>query len=109
MERIGWRVLAANYRCPSGEMDLIAIEPSPSGDVLVFVEVKTRRSRRHGSPAEAVDARKQEKLSIVAQSYLADRDSGGDEPASRFDIAEVFIGPDGLASVTVRRGIFGQG
>ena len=101
LERRGWRVLATNYRCAAGEMDLIAEETTPDGSALAFIEVKTRRGRAHGAPAEAVDARKQRKLAAVAQHYLAERNAGGPEPYCRFDIAEVRIGPDGLAQVTL--------
>jgi putative endonuclease len=107
LERLGWRVLAQNFRCPQGEMDVIAEEPAGEGVVLVFVEVKTRRGTAHGTPIESVDARKQRRLIAVAQSYLAHRDAGGEEPACRFDVAEVFVGPDGLAQITLRRGAFG--
>ena len=109
LERLGWRILAANFRCAAGEMDLIAAEPTPQGEILVFVEVKTRRGRAHGSPSEAVDARKQERLAAVALAYLAERNAGGEEPACRFDVVEVLFGPDGLAGATLRRGVFGAG
>jgi putative endonuclease len=107
LERLGWRVLTQNFRCPQGEMDVIAEEPTAEGAVLVFVEVKTRRGTAHGTPTESVDARKQRRLIAVAQSYLAQREAGGEEPACRFDVAAVFVGPDGLAQVTLRRGAFG--
>ena len=106
LERLGWRVLARNFRCALGEMDLIAQEPDSEGGTLVFLEVKTRRGSDHGSPIEAVDVRKQSRLAGVAQAYLAERNVGGEEPACRFDIAEVFFGPDGLARVSLRRAAF---
>lgn len=90
-------------------MDVIAEEPTEGDATLVFVEVKTRRGRAHGFPAESVTPRKREKLIAVAQSYLAARESGDPEPRCRFDIAEVFLAPDGLAQVTLRRGAFGAG
>lgn len=88
-------------------MDLIAEEP---GDrpVLVFVEVKTRRGHAHGLPIEAVDLRKQRRLVEIAQAYLGRRAAGGAEPDCRFDVAEVEIGADGLASVLLRRAVFGS-
>ena len=104
--RLGWTVLESNFRCPSGEMDLIAEEPGRLAPTLVFVEVKTRRGRGHGTPAEAVDARKQQRLAAVAQAYLGKRSAGGEEPQCRFDVVEVEIGVDGLASVTLRRAAF---
>lgn len=107
LERLGWRTLAANFRCPEGEIDLIAEETTERGVVLVFIEVKTRRGGRQGTPAEAVNARKQQKLISTAQHYLAQRNQGGEEPACRFDIAEVLVGRDGLAKIELRRASFG--
>ena len=61
----GYEILEKNYRCRIGEIDLIAKE----GETLVFVEVKYRRSSEAGDPAEAVDYRKQKKISRVAEYY----------------------------------------
>lgn len=108
LRRIGWTVLAIRYRCPAGEIDIVAQEPAIDGRVLVFVEVKLRRGGSHGSPAEAVDARKRERLLRVARNYLGSHSQGDEEPAIRFDIVEVFLDPDGLARVELRRGAFGE-
>ncbi len=109
LERLGWEILARNFRCARGEMDVIAQEPTNLGGALIFVEVKTRRGRSHGLPIEAVNAPKQRRLLAVAQTYLALRAGGGEEPACRFDIAEVWLGADGLATVRLRRGAFDSG
>ena len=61
----GYQILERNYRCKKGEIDLIARE----GQYLVFVEVKYRRTGQKGDPAEAVDYRKQKKISKVAEYY----------------------------------------
>lgn len=66
LEERGYRILEHNFRCRSGEIDLIAEE----GLDLVFIEVKTRRGSAHGLPEEAVDGRKARKLQEVALSYL---------------------------------------
>lgn len=66
LEAEGYRVLARNYRCPFGEVDLVAEE----GDCLVFVEVRTRRGDQWGTPEESVTKAKQAKLLRVAESYL---------------------------------------
>jgi putative endonuclease len=107
LENRGWRILAANYRCKQGEIDLVAETPAEEGAALVFLEVKTRRGRAHGAPVEAVDARKRERLRTAAQVFLGERAAGGDEPACRFDVMEIFVGPDGLATVALRRAAFG--
>lgn len=65
----GYRLLVANYRCRLGEIDLVCEQ----GAMLVFVEVKTRRTCSHGAPQEAVDARKQAQVLRCAQVLLAER------------------------------------
>ena len=62
----GFRILARNYRCRMGEIDLIAMD----GETLVFVEVKYRADESGGGPLAAVDRRKQRKISKVALYYL---------------------------------------
>lgn len=54
----GYTVLDRNWRCPRGELDIVAAR----GDELVVVEVKTRRTEWFGHPFEAVDARKRDRL-----------------------------------------------
>jgi putative endonuclease len=84
--RRGYRILARNWRCRLGELDLVLAR----GDDVVFCEVKARRGSWYGAPWEAVDARKQAKLRHVAQAYLI---ASGLRPAStRFDVASVTIG-----------------
>jgi len=61
-----YRILARNYRCPRGEVDLVALD----GPVVVFVEVKTRRGSWFGSPYDAVDARKREQIVRAAEHYV---------------------------------------
>jgi putative endonuclease len=87
-------------------MDLIARDLTGDQPSLVFVEVKTRRGTQHGAPAEAVDRRKQRRLYAIARAYLAEQEAGGEEPACRFDVAEVLIDPDGLMRVVLHRAVF---
>ncbi len=86
--RLGYRIVARNYRRPFGEIDIIAQD----GETVVFVEVKSRHSTAFGSPLEAVDGRKQRQLSRVAQEYLH-RHHLGDSTA-RFDVIAVRIHRD---------------
>jgi len=97
---LGYRIVARNVRFRSGEIDLIARD----GSVLVFVEVKTRRGRRFGTPGEAVTPQKQRKLIRLASLYLARL--GGEPPPCRFDVVEVEPGPDGRYRCEVIRGAF---
>jgi putative endonuclease len=62
----GYRILARNYRCSCGEIDLIARD----GETVAFIEVKGKSTRRFGSPLEAVTARKRQRLVLVASHYL---------------------------------------
>ncbi len=106
LEGMGWRVIKRNYRCRAGEMDIIAEDLTQREPTLVFAEVKTRRGKRHGSPIEAVDARKQAKLISIALEWLGEANRGGEEPAIRFDVIEVFQEPGGLSKVTLHRGAY---
>lgn len=62
----GYQIVTKNYRCPCGEIDIVAKD----GSCLVFVEVKTRRSRRYGLPCQAITASKLEKMRKAALYYV---------------------------------------
>jgi len=98
---LGYRVIERNVRFRAGEIDLVAED----GGVLVFVEVKTRRGRGFGAPAEAVTAEKRRRLVRLASLYLARR--GGQVPPCRFDVVSVEPGPGGRYRCEVIRGAFG--
>jgi putative endonuclease len=85
LSALGWEILDRNYRCKSGEIDIIARD----GGDIVFVEVKTRRTTAFGSPSDAVDRRKQGKIVKSAQHYLTERNLG--EVDSRFDVVEIYF------------------
>jgi putative endonuclease len=78
--RNGFRILARNQRSGGVEIDVIAAR----GRLVVFVEVKTRRSRRLGLPEDAVDARKQARLVAGAAAWL--REHPGAAARIRFDV-----------------------
>ena len=91
----GYRVVARNWRCRLGELDLVLA----CGPAVVFCEVKTRRSSRFGGGFEAVDVRKRQKVRALAEVFLLQTDAS---PASvRFDVASVWLKPDGSASVEI--------
>ncbi len=83
-----FRIVACNYRCRYGEIDLIARR----GRTLVFVEVKTRRSHSHGAPQEAVTARKQQQIIATAQHYLTTQQPS--MQTVRFDVIAVDVDGD---------------
>lgn len=67
LEKKGWKMLQRHFRTRQGEVDLVMQD----GQTLVFVEVKTRRSRAFGAPEEAVDERKLGRMQAAAEIYLA--------------------------------------
>lgn len=85
---LGWEILARNWRCSAGELDIIARQPG-SPPVVVFCEVKTRRGLAYGPPLEAITARKQAKLRELALHWL--REQGGGVPRIRFDALGVLL------------------
>lgn len=85
----GWHILESGFACPEGEIDLIA----QKGDTLAFVEVKTRQSAHYGAGREAVDRRKQRKITATAFRYLAQHP---ELPTKiRFDVVEI-VAPQGV-------------
>jgi putative endonuclease len=67
LEKAGLRILDRNWRCASGEIDIVAAERQ----VLVVVEVKTRSGTRYGSPLEAITRAKRTRLRRLAVNWLA--------------------------------------
>jgi putative endonuclease len=78
LRRSGLRILARNWQCRHGEIDLVAEE----GGTLVFVEVRLRRNARYGGAAESVTRAKRDRLLAAARLYLA----GRREVHCRFDV-----------------------
>ena len=87
LRRKRYALVACNYRCRFGEIDLIA----RNRRYIVFVEVKLRKSRRYVSAAEFVDARKQERLRTTAALWLQSHETA---LQPRFDVIEIYA-PDG--------------
>ncbi len=83
VKKLGYRCIVRNYRCPLGEVDLIARD----GDTLVFVEIKTRKGRSLGYAKEAVNRRKRRQLSKVALAYM--KANGCSEARARFDVVVI--------------------
>jgi len=82
LKAAGLRVLARNYVCRLGEIDLVCVE----GEVLVFVEVRQRRSERYGGAAWSITAQKRQRIVNAARHYLMRL---GRLPACRFDVVLV--------------------
>ena len=84
LENHGFRIITHNYRSRQGEIDVIGYHKG----YLVFIEVKYRRNLRMGTPAEAVDFRKQIKICTVADYYRYSNGIG-DDTAIRYDVIAI--------------------
>ena len=99
LKEAGYEILARNFRTPRGEIDIVA----GTGQTVAFIEVKTRRTRRFGRPAAAVDYRKQQKIIQSARWFLRQRHLDG--CLCRFDVIEVYFA-DGGGRLRHIRGAF---
>ncbi len=85
LDRKGYRILARNFRCRYGEIDIVAMD----GATLCFIEVKTRRNLRMGQPAESVTQRKM--MHLKRCSYIYRSRFEGKYENIRLEIVEVLI------------------
>ncbi|MEI6125470.1 MAG: YraN family protein [Pseudomonadota bacterium] len=85
-----YKILNKNYRCPFGEIDIIAQQ----GKTLSFIEVKTRSSELFGAPQEAVHLQKQKKISRAALAFIQRYQL--EDRAARFDVITVKLLPGGV-------------
>ncbi|OGO21340.1 MAG: hypothetical protein A2144_00740 [Chloroflexi bacterium RBG_16_50_9] len=87
-----YHILETNYRCSAGEIDVVARH----GDSLVFVEVRTKRSRQFGTPEESITPTKKERLRAALYHYLQNHDN---LPASwRIDVIAIEMDIKGKVS-----------
>jgi len=89
LRKEGYRIVERNYRCPYGEIDIIAMD----AEDIVFIEVKSRKSDNFGSPEEAVGIIKQRKISKVALNYLQEKKLT--DHNARFDVVAIRFMPQG--------------
>jgi putative endonuclease len=88
----GYAIRERNFRTREGEIDIIAEKDG----TLVFIEVRTRRSRACGTPEESITRRKKARLVALAEAYMEDRD---DLPQSwRIDVVALELGTNGKVS-----------
>lgn len=99
LKRSGWLVLDRNWRCRSGELDIVALD----GSELVICEVRTRQGHRSGTALESVDHRKLRRLRLLAGEWVRRR---GARPRSmRIDVIGIQVGSDGRHDITHLRGV----
>ncbi|WP_406506377.1 YraN family protein [Streptomyces sp. NBC_00212] len=105
LEAAGMTVLERNWRCGrTGEIDIVASDTSPSGNVLVICEVKTRRSGAYEHPMAAVTPAKADRLKRLAGQWLADH--GGPPPGGvRIDLVGVVLPRKGAPRAEHVRGV----
>jgi putative endonuclease len=84
----GWTIEAANYRFGRREVDLVARR----GNLIAFVEVKTRAGAGYGTPEEAVTRLKRREIELVAQEYLVRHRL--EDVDVRFDVLALTVGPE---------------
>lgn len=96
-----YNIVARNYSTPIGEIDIIAED----GNILVFVEVKMRRSDAYGLPEEAINSKKMQKLTRLAQLYIKRKNLYNRE--ARFDIVSILAqGRFGKKSIRLIKNAF---
>ena len=86
-ERSGYEIVARNWHCREGELDIVAIMTSVAVAIIAVVEVKARATSSFGSPLEAITRAKQKKLRIATTKFLATRPELRGE--IRFDVVAV--------------------
>ncbi len=100
LEGKGAAVLDRNWRIKEGEIDLVAL--TPDGEII-FVEVKSRTSRKYGDPLEAITPIKAERLQRLALAWLAVHGHWGSP--FRIDCAGVLYLSDGRTEIDYREGV----
>ena len=83
LEKMNYKIIEKNFRCRTGEIDMIAFDKG----VIVFIEVKYRKDCRLGHPREAVHYYKQRNITKVASYYLISK--GQYDKSCRFDVVEI--------------------
>lgn len=94
--RRGYHLVARNWRCRLGELDLVIVRDG----LMAFCEVKSRATAVGSFPHDAVTRAKQRKVRALAEAFVSTR-GGGASAGYRFDVASVLIGPDGRPQVHI--------
>ena len=100
LDRSGLTVVERNWRCPSGEIDIVALD----GEVLVLCEVKTRKGVGKGTPEEAITPAKQKRYKRLAAAYLQAEEL--DSVEVRFDVITLLVLAEDRALLRHHRAAF---
>lgn len=106
LKKIGFKIIERNFRKGYGEVDIVALDPTDRpGQVLVFVEVKTRTSSQFGTPLEGITYWKLKSLIRMAQYYKMTHRNLPE--ALRIDAVAVILNGDKIQSIELTRNISG--
>jgi len=100
LERIGFTIVERNWRCPTGEIDIIALD----GETLVLCEVKTRKGIGKGTPEDAVTPAKQKRYKRLAAAYI--QFAGVETVEIRFDVITLLVLAEDRALLRHHRAAF---
>ena len=89
LKKRGYHIWETNYRCPEGEIDIVARHK----DSFVFIEVRTKKSQEFGSPEESITPAKKERLKVTASRYQQTHSNL--PPLWRIDVVAVELNPKG--------------
>ena len=101
LEQQGLRLLAQNWLCKGGELDLVMLD----GDTVVFVEVRYRQHTQWGGALGSIDARKRQKLILAAQFFLQSEPRWSNHPC-RFDVVAIDSAPGAKPELNWLRNAF---
>lgn len=96
LKKNGYKIIERNYRCRHGELDIVAMD----GEIISFIEVKTRATDSFGTPAGSVDERKQRHITKASMTYIAEKGLG--EMPARFDVVSVEVSGDGFKTSVIK-------
>lgn len=96
LEELNYTIVEVNFRCPIGEIDIVARDR----DAIVLVEVRTKTSRSYGSPEESINAEKAHRLRRLALYYLQSKRQI--ETSSRIDLLAVILSKETLEVQNIR-------
>ena len=92
LKKRGYRIIETNYRCPEGEIDIVAKHK----DSLVFVEVRTKKSMQFGSPEESITPAKKDRMRASAYHYWQTHENLS--PLWRIDVVAIELDHEGRLS-----------
>ena len=102
LKKRGDKLVARNYACPLGELDLVTWHK----DTLVFTEVRARSSAAFGAPAETVSRSKQDKIKRAANWFCVRMFKGKQLPPCRFDVVWIMACDGGITDAGIIEGAF---